>query len=170
MTCLQKSKDQERAARAWEDVSNCVERARTRLQSDLKECQNSDRQNKKRIEYLKKRLSELLKEEEASKLRAAYGRQAKRIPAQIQTNGLGQTLAFLRSKGKGQRDKEHQAVYDDISEWVTREMGWSGCDLLRKIMDSDSATYRRAMAEAIAYLTWLKRFAEAELPSEDGGE
>ncbi len=172
MTSLQQSKDQERAARAWRDVSNCLDRAKTRLQKDLQEskAQPPDKQDRDRIKDLENRLSELLKEERARKFRAAYGRQARRIPAQIQTNGLGQTLAFLRSKGKGQHDKEHQAVYNDLSEWVTGQMGWSGSDLLSKILESDSATYRRATAEAIAYLIWLKRLAEAELPVEDGGE
>lgn len=172
MTSLQKSKDQERAAKAWADVSNCLDNARIRLERDLRECKEkpSAQQDRDKIKDLENGLSELKKEDKAKKFRASYGRQARKIPAQIQTNGLGQTLAFLRSKGKGRHDREHQAVYDDISEWVTGQMGWSGSDLLNKILESDSATYRRATTEAIAYLIWLKRFAEAELPVENGGE
>jgi CRISPR-associated protein Cmr5 len=35
------------------------------------------------------------------------------------------------------------------------------------VLQNDSAAYRRATIESLAFLTWLKRFAEAELPTED---
>jgi CRISPR-associated protein Cmr5 len=35
------------------------------------------------------------------------------------------------------------------------------------VLQNDSASYRRATVEALAFLTWLKRFAEAELPAEE---
>jgi len=42
-------------------------------------------------------------------------------------------------------------------------------DLLKWVTDSASgADYRRAAAEAMAFAAWLKRFAEAELPT--GGD
>jgi len=53
----------------------------------------------------------------------------------------------LGSIGKGQSDRPH---------------------LLAVIMDerNDTAYYRRATTEAIAYATWLKRFVEGEFPKE----
>ena len=45
-------------------------------------------------------------------------------------------------------------------------MGWTqNDDLLRKLTEPDAGSdvYRRATAETLAYLVWLKRFAEAEL-------
>ena len=79
-------------------------------------------------------------------------------PADIQTNGLGQTLAFWRSKGK----PEHNTLYRHLSTWVIREMGEQG-DLLQWITSTDSVRYRQATVEALAFLVWLKRFAQAEL-------
>ncbi len=170
MVSLQQTKDQERAARAWGDVSRCLDKVIAGLQQRIKEHENDAHPPDKRVQDWSKQLAILQNEDGARKFRAAYGRQARRIPAQIQTNGLGQTLAFLRSKGKGQLYSEHQSVYNDLSAWVTMQMGWPDSDLLSKILVNDSSTYRRATAEALAYLTWLKRFAEAELPAEDGGE
>jgi CRISPR-associated protein Cmr5 len=83
-------------------------------------------------------------------------------PADVLTNGLGQTLAFLKAKGKG----EHKALSDHLSQWVCPQMGWAqNDDLLRKLTEPDAGSdvYRQATAEVLAYLVWLKRFAEAEL-------
>jgi CRISPR-associated protein Cmr5 len=83
-------------------------------------------------------------------------------PADVLTNGLGQTLAFLKAKGKG----EHKALSEHLSRWVCPQMGWvQGDDLLQKLTEpaSGSDIYRRATVETLAYLVWLKRFAEAEL-------
>jgi len=79
-------------------------------------------------------------------------------PADIQINGLGQTLAFWLSKGKG----EHKTLYRHLSTWVVQKMG-QGDDLLRWITQTESTPYRRATVEALAFLGWLKRFAQAEL-------
>lgn len=94
-----------------------------------------------------------------------YGQLAKSAPADIQTNGLGQTLAFWRAKPK---EEHSQALFQDVSNWVKKQLNLpSEKTLLEWIMqDARTDEYRRATAEAIAFLNWLKRFAEAEL----GGE
>ena len=89
-------------------------------------------------------------------------------PADIQTNGLGQTVAFWHSKGweKGRpKNNEHTALYQHVSSWVMQKMDAQG-DLMRWITQTDSRRYRQATVEALAFLGWLKRFAQAEL----GGE
>jgi CRISPR-associated protein Cmr5 len=83
------------------------------------------------------------------------------LPALIQTDGLGQTLAFLLAKGKGSTNA-HQFAYDHLSKWVTEQLGAPSQDLLPFILEVDTATYRRATTEALAYLHWIKRFAEAK--------
>lgn len=86
-----------------------------------------------------------------------YGSLARRLPALIQTNGLGQTLAFLRSK-----DKPHfQQIYQHVSVWVLQHVSGQGDDLLEWIIGASSNSYRRAAVEAAAYALWLRRFAEA---------
>lgn len=92
-----------------------------------------------------------------------YGQLARSAPADIQANGLGQTLAFWKAKGEA----HHQALFNDVSQWVKAQLNFSDGDLLGWVVNTaDTDGYRRATAEAIAFLTWLKRFAEAELPKE----
>jgi CRISPR-associated protein Cmr5 len=89
-----------------------------------------------------------------------YRSLARGAPADIQANGLGQTLAFWKAK----KGKEHQALESAVSSWVAKQLQIEGQDLLGWITkDATNDDYRRATAEAIAFLTWLKRFAEAEL-------
>ena len=92
-----------------------------------------------------------------------YGSLARRAPADIQSSGLGQTLAFWKSKPKNQ---ENMMLYNHVSKWVCeRIVDWKDKDLLTQLTDPNTTTadYRRATAEAQAFLIWLKRFAEAEL-------
>jgi CRISPR-associated protein Cmr5 len=92
-----------------------------------------------------------------------YGQLAKSAPADIQSNGLGQTLAFWRAKGK----EEHKAIYAHVTGWVNKQMNVTQSDLLTWVMSQASTDqYRQATAEAMAFLQWLKRFAEAELGEE----
>ena len=107
--------------------------------------------------------------------RKEYGQMAKSAPADIQANGLGQTLAFLRAKGSKDgepKDDGNSAAWklqEHISDWVMTRMGQEDKKGLLGWITADGTStndYRRATAEAIAFLIWLKRFAEAEL----GGE
>ncbi len=104
---------------------------------------------------------------------------ATKAPSLILTNGLGQTLAFLRSKSKRESEQqtqqgaenEHAALYQHISRWIKQRLGIPKEDLLEWITtDANSQQYRLATAEALAFLTWLKRFAEAELPKPERGD
>lgn len=91
-----------------------------------------------------------------------YGQIARGAPADIIANGLGQTLAFWKAKGR--KEKPYNLLLEDLSGWMQSQPGLNNGDLLRWIIDTASTSaYRRATAEAIAYLTWVKRFAEAEL-------
>lgn len=94
-----------------------------------------------------------------------YRTLATQAPAHIQANGLGQTLAFWRSKGKGKKAEPAEVLYQDVSNWVCSQMAWTdtNVDLLTKLTVCDTSEYRRATVETMAFLTWLKRFAEAEL-------
>jgi CRISPR-associated protein Cmr5 len=95
-------------------------------------------------------------------------------PADIQANGLGQALAFWRAKGyeqgKAKTGSEHAELYRHVTGWVCRQLRIPEAeDLLTWVMGTAGTdAYRRATAEAIAFLGWVKRFAEAELPS--GGD
>jgi CRISPR-associated protein Cmr5 len=114
--------------------------------------------------------NEKLKEEK--RYAKEYGSLARSGPAEVQTNGLGQTLAFWRAKGyeQGQpkKDNAHAKLFAHVSAQIRGQLGLpGGNDVVVWIAEKASTeAYRRATAEAIAFLIWLKRFAEAELPKE----
>lgn len=137
---LQRSKEQERAKAAWACVDNVRKNGR----------------NKDGESFADK-----------------YGSLAQSAPADLQMNGLGQTLAFWRAKGyeKGnpkKGDNEHAHLLADVSKWVGKQIkGDENLELLEWIIkEANTNDYRQATAEAMAFLQWLKRFAEAELGEE----
>jgi CRISPR-associated protein Cmr5 len=92
-----------------------------------------------------------------------YKSLAQKMPSYILTNGLGQSLAFLNSKAKGNPTDEHGLLYEHLSKWVRPQVDPSSSQpLLQWLLENDSHAYRRATTETLAFLTWLKRFAEAE--------
>ena len=88
---------------------------------------------------------------------AKYKALAKSAPADIQTNGLGQTVAFWRAKGK---NEHRQQLYDHVNAWAKSKLSLS-VDLHLWIIDAKTSSdeYRRATVEVLAYLGWVKRFA-----------
>jgi CRISPR-associated protein Cmr5 len=98
-----------------------------------------------------------------------YARQAKQLPTRAITSGLGQALSFLLAKAKvGTKDeKPHfKRLHDDLTHWVIHERPLSAAkaktSLLESLIHGDSMFLRTATEEAIAYLQWLNRFAEAK--------
>ena len=108
-------------------------------------------------------------------LQKEYRSRARGLNAMIQINGLGQTLGFLKAKGKGNEEKADFLLLSHLTQWMSepahfsaanQEVMNSGADgLLAWVVDprTSSADYRRATAECLAFGTWLSRFAEAEL-------
>ena len=99
------------------------------------------------------------------------------LPAMIVMSGLGQALASLLSRaGTGGPDKSaHRLLYDHVAKWlggIQEEAPYrqviSGETklLIDEINKRDQATYLHAQAEAMAYLEWLKKFAQAFLAGE----
>ena len=107
-------------------------------------------------------------------LQKEYRSLARGLNAMIQINGLGQTLGFLKAKGKGD-EKAHYHLLSNLTGWMRESrhfkannssvMGTAYDGLLRWVTDVDtsSADYRRATTECLAFGSWLRRFAEAEL-------
>ena len=108
-------------------------------------------------------------------LQKEYRSLARGLNAMIQINGLGQTLGFLKAKGKNDETKAHYHLLSNLTGWMREPkhfkannssvMGNAYDGLLRWVTDVDtsSADYRRATTECLAFGTWLRRFAEAEL-------
>jgi len=87
------------------------------------------------------------------------------LPAGILTNGLGQAMAQLLAKAKGDLNKPHGLLYSHVQSWLCnkRRLFGNQMDLINGIVESDQNAYVRAQAEALAYLNWLKKFARAYL-------
>jgi len=177
---LPKTLEQQRAQQAWECVTQCLNHAVEGLSKaitevDSKISQEKDENRKiqlqKHKEELNKRLKDLRTPDGETRWKKEYSSLARKVPTLVLTNGLGQTLAFLKAKGKNDPADEHTVLFRHLSKWVLDQVApgtsSSNDDLLQWVLSNDSAAYRRATTEALAFLTWLKRFAEAELPTED---
>jgi len=114
-----------------------------------------------------------------SSLQKEYRSLARGLNAMIQINGLGQTLGFLKAKGKGDDKKAHYLLLQHLTDWMKDEKHFHAANiavmnnghdgLLRWVLDTgtSSADYRRATTECLAFGNWLRRFAEAELEGEE---
>jgi CRISPR type III-B/RAMP module-associated protein Cmr5 len=92
------------------------------------------------------------------------------LPADIRLVGLGQALAILLSRSDVEKkDKDgFRHLYDHVQSWLVAErkiyeLQKEKPTLLDAIIAGDDSSYRRATAEADAYLAVLKRLAEALL-------
>ena len=94
-----------------------------------------------------------------------YRNLVKSAPAMVMTNGLMQTLAFLKGKGK----EHHIALLKHVSKWLV-EKNMVKNSKFSQIMDDlsslDSISYQRATEETLAMLRWLRHLADAAQSSE----
>lgn len=92
-----------------------------------------------------------------------------KIPMMIKTNGLGNTLAFIKSN----KNKTYKLIYQQISEWFRDNdrkhiMDFKNKpDLVYEVIKLDSKKYRMATVETLALFNWLRRFARGLI---EGGE
>ncbi|MCR4429800.1 MAG: type III-B CRISPR module-associated protein Cmr5 [Tepidanaerobacteraceae bacterium] len=100
--------------------------------------------------------------------RKEYKQYVKKLPMLIKTNGLGAALAFVKSKISDKTSESGHAyklIYDQIAEWLKKDdkklIDLSGdADLVAAIISLDSSQYRAVTIEVLAFLNWLRRFAE----------
>lgn len=104
-----------------------------------------------------------------------YLREAKRLSVRIMTSGLGHAIAFLNAKGTAASNDARNQLTGDIARWLLKERGlgrgespFTGATLIHEIVSRDASFLRRTTDEALSYLQWLTRFAEAEFSEEDG--
>lgn len=86
--------------------------------------------------------------------------------ADIVSNGLSQTLAFWLAKSETDEDKKGYAyhlIYGHLETWLRNKLGFQEKLIDWIVKSAAMQETSRARVEAIAFLIWLKRFAEAEL-------
>lgn len=101
-----------------------------------------------------------------------YGRQCLRLPALIHQCGLCQALAFFQAKGGEVGDKKGKEYFHQVLQDLAKVsgLGESGEKLAERAWSEDMKTYQWMTREAMASAQWLKRYAEAVLKVESGGE
>jgi len=88
------------------------------------------------------------------------------FPAMIHMNGLGQAMAFCKLKSK-ERESYGQ-LYQLVSDWLceTNQPYYGQADALTGITQLDMAHYQLAQAEALVFMSWVKKFSKAFLAEE----
>jgi len=97
-----------------------------------------------------------------------YRSYVKKLPTLIKTNGLAPAYAFVNSKKSNDMNKggyAYKLIYEQTTEWLNRETKelvniTKEDDLVAKIIKMDSLEYRATTIEILAFLNWLKRFAD----------
>ncbi|MDY6991418.1 MAG: type III-B CRISPR module-associated protein Cmr5 [Pseudomonadota bacterium] len=98
-----------------------------------------------------------------------YKPYVKKIPMLIKTNGLGATIAYIKSKSK--EGDAYSAIYKNISEWLVKKGIISEKDeLIEVIIQINSSEYRQITIEVLAFLNWLKRFADGLIQKSEENE
>ncbi len=116
--------------------------------------------------------------EKQGKAPKEYKSYAKKLPMMIKTNGLGASLAFVLSKSKNKdgRSTTWDFIYKDIQTWLGQDHkkfllgNHINKDLANAIIELDSTQYRAVTIEVLAFLNWLRRFAEGLIEGEADSE
>jgi len=114
----------------------------------------------------------------AKKFRDEYKSYAESLPANIVMNGLGQACAMLLAQAKGKlADQDaHRQLYEHLQDWLRgpeqAAVYPKDQDLVKAVINHGQGEYVRAQFESLAYLNWLKKFAQAYLtePEAQHGE
>jgi CRISPR-associated protein Cmr5 len=117
-----------------------------------------------------------------------YKSYIKKLQSMILSNGLGQTLAFVISKKQKPKKKggktlnpghernpknAYDLIYKQLTEYMKIpytariQMPQDHFDLVKWVISCDSSTYRYITQEILAFLNWLKRFAEGLIEEEE---
>ena len=99
-----------------------------------------------------------------------YKSYAKKLPMMIKTNGLGAALAFAFSKGKD--GNAWEILYNDVKSWLQQVQkkfllgNHASNELVEAVIKLESPHYRAVTVEVLAFLNWLRRFAEGLIDGE----
>lgn len=92
------------------------------------------------------------------KLKKEYKSAAKKLPVLIKTNGLGQSLAFIKKRNNG-----YDKLYEQVGNWLqtedTKQLVSTG-ELVEQVIQLKSPDYRQVTVETLALLNWIRRFVD----------
>ncbi len=108
------------------------------------------------------------------KKKKEYRSYTRKIPQMILSNGLGQTLAFVYAKKE--EGNAYDLIYKQLTDYLKSEsttrirMPENKNELSEWVISLDSYNYRYVTEEVLAFLNWLKKFAEGMIEGEGGGK
>ncbi len=124
-----------------------------------------------RAKFAYEKVKEITKE--SASFQSKYRSYVEKLPPLILSCGLGNAIAFVCSK-KGEDSLEkrvYKRLYEHLSEYMKQQAISKKCpnnkELIDWIISSDSTEYRIITSEIMAFLWWLKRFAEGMLKKEE---
>lgn len=102
--------------------------------------------------------------------REDYANAAKALPATILMTSLGNAVATLLATAKGRQDHGAAVLYRHLDDWLLRDgerkpLAASAQNLIGALVAADQIAYERASDEALAYVEWIKKFAQAFIPT-----
>lgn len=100
-----------------------------------------------------------------------YRSYSRKIPQMVLSNGLGQTLAFVKSKARD--GNAYDVLYSQIADYLksnstSRIKMPDNAELVEWVISLDSYNYHYATEEILAFLNWLRRFAEGLIETTEG--
>lgn len=115
---------------------------------------------KGRAEFAYRKVKEAINKLEK---KGEYKSYVAKLPSMILNSGLGQTLAFVNSKKR--EVYAYNIIYQQLmdylkSECTSRIRMPQDKDLLEWVISCSSSQYRYITSEILAFLNWLRRFAE----------
>lgn len=98
-----------------------------------------------------------IKDEYPKKEWDEYTSGVKKLPVYIKTNGLGQSLAFIKNRSN------FPHIYQQLAEWLQQKdekrLVPEG-DLVQQVIEMESPQYRQVTIETLALLNWMRRFVD----------
>ena len=99
-----------------------------------------------------------------------YKPYVKKLAPLIQTNGFGNTIAFISSKSKfdknGNPNNAYAKIYKQLEKYLT-EKKLIEKDLMKSIVSVDSKKYRQLTTESLALINWWRRFVDGLIDDDD---
>lgn len=164
-------------------IKDFEEKVKHALEKDLKDRKITEERIKEilsnPVKYLGNSKKELTETEKKviniyEKALENYRSYTRKITHMILSNGLGQTLAFIYSK----KDKgnAYDLIYKQLTDYLKSNstarinMPETETELVEWVISLPSSEYRYVTEEILAFLKWLKRFAEGMIESGRGEE
>jgi CRISPR-associated protein Cmr5 len=105
---------------------------------------------------------------------ARYETLARKLPSMLQVSGLGQTLAFLYSKGyeagRPKNDKAEALLFQQLGGYLIEvsKRSQRPDQAMEALLSLNPGEYRAVTRKLSEIAEWLKRFAEGRLSEEEG--